>query len=146
MTGVRDPEKPVTYEGLRRSTSNMFPPTLLSRLGRLDADLPLKLAKRYWFLVSEACSSAWNGDPATREEIDADTRKAHYVDIEYRIKDLVGVASLAKLSRDILTSHLESQQGSDKAAELTMRLSDVDWEKRGDPRFKALLRKMKLPE
>ncbi|MEO1130936.1 MAG: DGQHR domain-containing protein, partial [Planctomycetota bacterium] len=28
MTGVRDPNRPVTYEGLRRSTSNMFPKPL----------------------------------------------------------------------------------------------------------------------
>jgi hypothetical protein len=45
MTGVRDPpRKPVTYEGLRRSTQNMFPPTLLTRIEPLDKGLPLTLA------------------------------------------------------------------------------------------------------
>ena len=130
MTGVRDPDKPVTYEGLRRSTSNMFPPTLLARLEHLDEGLPLKLAKRYWQVVSEACDSAWNNNPAFREEVDPDSGAIHKLKIQYRIKDLVGVASLAKLGRDILTSQLDS--GSDKLIELTSKLSEVDWEKRND--------------
>lgn len=133
MTGVRDPEKPVTYEGLRRSTQNMFPPTLLARIEHYDEGLPLALAKRYWRLVSEACSPAWNNDPATREEIDEDTGEVHSVKIQYRIKDLVGVASLAKLGKDILTSHLDSPKGvGDRLKDLTYKLDAVDWEKRDD--------------
>ena len=131
MTGMRDPDKPVTYEGLRRSTSNMFPPTLLSRLARIDEGLPLQLAKRYWLAVSRACEAAWNNEPATREEVDADTREVREVKIQYRIKDLVGVASLAKLGKDIMTSHLESKD-ENVLEELTAKLADVDWEKRDD--------------
>jgi hypothetical protein len=132
MTGVRDPEKPVTYEGLRRSTSNMFPPTLLARIEHVDPSLPLQLAKRYWREVSVACAAAWNQNPAFREEVDPDTGAVHQVKIVYRIKDLVGVASLAKLGKDILTSHLDSPAGTDKFAKLVSRLSEVDWEKRDD--------------
>jgi len=67
-------------------------------------------------LVADACHVAWNNHPA---------------EIEYRIKDLAGVASLAKLGKDIITSHIESQ-GTDKLSELTAKLSAVDWEKRED--------------
>lgn len=131
MTGVRDPNRPVTYEGLRRSTSNMFPKVLLQRLAAIDEALPLKYAKRYWRAVSEACVEAWNCNPVTREETDKDTGIKHQVTIHYRLKDLVGVASLAKLGMDVIRSHIDSGE-SQKLDELVGKLVEVNWEKRSD--------------
>ena len=128
MTGVRDPNRPVTYEGLRRSTSNMFPKNLLQRLNAIDGDLPLKFAKRFWRLVAETCLEAWTGQPDTRFETDPNTGEEIEVKIKYRIKDLVGVASLAKLGKDVITSQIESSQ-KDKMEELITKLIDVDWDK-----------------
>lgn len=131
MTGVRDPNRPVTYEGLRRSTSNMFPSQLLDRLIAIDENLPLKYAKRYWKGVAEACAEAWNGVPEKRMVVDADTGVESVEKIKYRIKDLVGVASLAKLGKDIITTHIDSGQAN-KLEELVDKLTDVDWEKSPD--------------
>jgi DGQHR domain-containing protein len=128
MTGVRDPNRPVTYEGLRRSTSNMFPVQLLTRLSAIDENLPLKYAKRYWAGVASACAEAWNGIPATRTIIDPLTGFQTVERIKYRIKDLVGVASLAKLGKDVITSHIESGK-ADKLERLVENLTPVDWEK-----------------
>jgi DGQHR domain-containing protein len=130
MTGMRDPDKPVTYEGLRRSTSNMFPETLLQRLDNLDEGLALKLAKRYWRAVSQACPEAWNNNPATRPVVNEDGEETT-VKIQYRIKDLVGVASLAKLGMSIIGSHIEAPSGN-KIEELTAKLDAVNWEKAED--------------
>lgn len=134
MTGVRDPNRPVTYEGLRRSTSNMFPPHLLNRLTAIDEALPLKYAKRYWKTVSETCVEGWTGAPASRKEKDPNTGQVIAVKIHYRLKDLVGVASLAKLGKDIITTHIDSQQAS-KLEELVQKLVAVDWEKRPDNKW-----------
>ncbi len=132
MTGVRDPNRPVTYEGLRRSTANMFPKTLLDRLTAIDPALPLAIAKRYWRAVSEACNDAWFNDPATKEEEDPVTGELREVKIRYRIKDLVGVASLAKLGHDIIKTHIDTPMNPNRLEELTLHLSEVDWEKRED--------------
>jgi DGQHR domain-containing protein len=132
MTGVRDPDRPVTYEGLRRSTANMFPEELLSRLEALDSDLPAKLAKRYWKHVAETCREAWTGNPSSRVVEDSITGERRTVPIKYRIKDLVGVAALAKLGKDIITSQIESRGDSHRLETLVDKLSDVDWEKRDD--------------
>jgi DGQHR domain-containing protein len=131
MTGVRDPNREVTYEGLRRSTSNMFPQTLLTRLQAIDDGLPVKYAKRYWKAVSEACKEAWTGMPDTRDGKDPETGERITVKIQYRIKDLVGVASLAKLGKDVVLSDLESKEPN-RLEDLTSKLVEVDWEKRDD--------------
>jgi DGQHR domain-containing protein len=128
MTGVRDPNRPVTYEGLRRSTSNMFPSQVLDRLIALDDGFPLKYAKRYWAAVADACAEAWKGIPDNRMVVDPDTGVESVEKIKYRIKDLVGVASLAKLGKDIITTHIDSGQAN-KLEELVNKLTDVDWEK-----------------
>jgi DGQHR domain-containing protein len=133
MTGLRDPDRSVTYEGLRRSTANMFPVELLDRLEALDSDLPVKLAKRYWRRVSEACREAWRGEPSSRVVKDELTGEERTVPIRYRIKDLVGVAALAKLGKDIITSQIEVGQ-SNRLEDLVDKLVPVDWEKReGNP-------------
>jgi DGQHR domain-containing protein len=128
MTGVRDPNRPVTYEGLRRSTSNMFPANVLTRFSAIDENLPLKYAKRYWAAIADACAEAWRGIPSSRTVIDPDTGLEMIEKIKYRIKDLVGVASLAKLGKDIITTHIDSGKG-DKLEELVNKLTQVDWEK-----------------
>lgn len=128
MTGVRDPNKAVTYEGLRRSTSNMFPKELFDRLTAIDEALPLKYAKRYWRGVAEACAEAWKGFPDKRVETDPETGAKHEISIDYRIKDLVGVASLAKLGKDVIQTHIDSGQ-SDRLDQLVSKLVEVDWEK-----------------
>jgi DGQHR domain-containing protein len=128
MTGVRDPNRPVTYEGLRRSMQNMFPPTLLSRLSAMDEQLPLKYAKRYWKEVRDACPEAWTGEPSTEEIEDPLTHETRTVKVQYRIKDLVGVSALAKLGKDIITSDIESKEPK-RLEELTSKLMEVNWKK-----------------
>lgn len=128
MTGMRDPNRPVTYEGLRRSMSNMYPKELLDRLTAIDDGLALKYAKRYWRLVSEACKEAWSGIPDKKITVDSVTGEELYVPVKYRIKDLVGVASLARLGKDIVTSHIESGKNH-RIDELVGKLVEVDWEK-----------------
>lgn len=130
MTGVRDPDRPVTYEGLRRSTASMFPVELLERLENLDPDLPVRIAKRYWKRVSEACREAWNNSPATRVERDPVTGEERTLTIKYRIRDLVGVAALAKLGKDVITSQIEAPRGATRLEDLVDKLVAVDWEKR----------------
>lgn len=126
LTGARDPNKPVTFEGLRRSSVAMFPKEILARLdaAELDAD---EVARSYWLTVSEACPAAWNDEP----KIDTD-ENGEEIEIarSYRIKELVGVASLARLGKDIIASALEHENFDKKMTMLTSRLSDVDWEKR----------------
>ncbi len=129
LTGMRDPDRSVTFEGLRRSTSNMFPAELLERLEAISPDLPISLAKRYWRGVADACPKAWSGQPDSRTIPDPESGEGRVTPIEYRLKDLVGVASLAKLGKDILLAHLESAV-KDRMSKLVSRLSDVDWEKR----------------
>jgi len=131
MTGVRDPNRQVTYEGLRRSTPNMFPKPLLDRLISIDETLPLKYGKRYWLRVSEACAEAWHENPATRDVLDEATGQVRKEKIRYRIKDLVGVASLAKLGESIIKSHIDSGK-NDRLESLVAKLVEVDWEKRSD--------------
>jgi hypothetical protein len=51
------------------------------------------------------------------------------LEIPYRIKELVGVASLAKLGKEILTSSLEHDEPGEKMVDLVSKLSEVNWEK-----------------
>ncbi len=67
--------------------------------------------------------------PATRDETDPVTGERRTIKIQYRIKDLVGVASLANLGNDIVTSGLELKEPG-KLEELAAKLVEVDWEKR----------------
>jgi len=125
LTGARDPNKPVTFEGMRRSSASMFPSELLGRLEAADKDVD-EVARTYWRLVAEACSEAWNNEPRTR--LDEEGNRVEYAP-KYRIKELVGVASLAKLGKDIITSALEHDAFDERMKRLTSVLSDVDWEK-----------------
>jgi hypothetical protein len=56
------------------------------------------------------------------------------VPVSYRLKELVGVASVAKLGKDILTSALEREQFAERMSDLVSLLSEVDWVKQeGNP-------------
>lgn len=125
LTGARDPNKPVTFEGLRRSSASMFPSELLGRLEAAGKDVD-EIARMYWGLVAKACSEAWNGETRTRTNEDGDG--VEYLP-KYRIKELVGVASLAKLGKDIITSALEHPNFNERMKTLVDALSEVDWEK-----------------
>lgn len=125
LTGARDPNKPVTFEGLRRSSASMFPSELLGRLEAADKDVE-EVARMYWALVADACSEAWNGMNRTRRDEDGD--EVVYSP-KYRIKELVGVAALAKLGKDIVTSALENENFFGRMKALVAPLSEVDWEK-----------------
>lgn len=131
MTGARDKDRPITYEGLRRSTGNMFPADFHRRLDRMEPNLPTTFAKRYWKAVADACPEAWAGEPAERTQIDAGSGEPITEKIHYRLKDLVGVASLAKLGKVILEAQVISLSES-TLEDLVGRLSEVDWEKRKD--------------
>ncbi len=131
MTGARNPDRPVTYEGLRRSTQNMFPTELVGRLRAKDLS-PEQVAKQYWSMVAEACPDAWND--RLREEVDPVTGDLLEVDVNYRLKELVGVASVAKLGKDIITSSLEAVHFDERMSDLVSLLSEVDWVKEeGNP-------------
>lgn len=125
LTGARDPNKPVTFEGLRRSSASMFPSELLGRLEAAGKDVD-EVARTYWALVAESCSEAWNGE--TRSRLDELGSVVEYAP-KYRIKELVGVASLAKLGKDIITSALEHPNFYERMKSLVGSLSEVDWEK-----------------
>jgi len=126
LTGARDPNKPVTYEGLRRSSVAMFPQQLLDRLEGVGLD-PDEVARDYWRAVANACSDAWNDVPLI--EIDPETGDSREVPQPYRLKELVGVASLARLGKDIIAAALEHPDFKAKMAERVAKLHAVDWVK-----------------
>lgn len=125
LTGARDPNKPVTFEGLRRSSVSMFPSELLDRLEAANMD-PHQVARDYWALVADTCAEAWNAEP--RERLDENGDLVEYTP-KYRIKELVGVAALAKLGKDIISSSLEHPNFSSRMKALVGVLAEVDWEK-----------------
>jgi DGQHR domain-containing protein len=133
MTGGPEGKgKPVTYEGLRRSTGNMFNVRLVSRLQdrKLRVD---KVAKRYWEMVSKACAVAWDEHP--REVID-DEGFIVNEPVKYKLKDLAGMAAVARLGQDVINSALEKgateEDFNSAMADLVSRLGQVDWEKSPD--------------
>jgi DGQHR domain-containing protein len=131
MTGARQPDKPVTYEGLRRSTANMFSPEILSRVIGKGLN-PEVVAKDYWRLVADACSEAWS--ERKEEKVDAETGEIVEVPIDYRLKELVGVAALSRLGKDIIASSLEAARFSERLSDLVSLLSEVNWAKvEGNP-------------
>lgn len=132
MTGGRAPGQKVTYEGLRRSIANMFPANLLSRLRAAGLDPLDDAAKPYWQKISELFPEAWHG--ASRTVTDPDTGESQEVAVPYRLKELVGVASLSRLGQDILSSSIEAFKEYNvpfkKAMSKKMeKLAHVDWEK-----------------
>lgn len=134
MTGARDPEKPVTYEGLRRATGNMLHEKLVARLENRGFVLD-KVAKKYWELVSRACAPAWQDRPRVVTGEDGESVEEA---VKYRLKDLAGVASVSRLGADIIGSALDQSKTDEDfwsaVASLVSKLGAVDWEKRpGNP-------------
>ncbi len=128
LTGARDPNKPVTFEGLRRSTAAMLPSGLIERIGAKGLNVD-KVARDYWRLVADTCPAAWNDEPLMGMDEDGNSVE---MPRKYRIKELVGVASLARLGADIIASALEHDSFDQRLGALTSRLSEVDWEKRSN--------------
>ena len=140
LTGTgRDPSKKVTLEGLRRSTENMFK----GSSAYMSYREKLELAKLFWQNVADIFPEAWN-DQQRRVQLDDDrwveTGSTVKIDgknrkiaaVTYRLTDLVGVASLAKISGDIIT---ESRGNINPKAYIkaeVYKLHEVDWEKRPD--------------
>jgi DGQHR domain-containing protein len=134
MTGARDPEKPVTYEGLRRATGNMLQEKLIARLDRGGFTLD-KVAKKYWELVSRACAPAWQERPRVVKQDDGTTVEEP---VKYRLKDLAGVASVSRLGADIIGTALDQSRTEEEfwssVASNVSKLGVIDWEKRpGNP-------------
>jgi DGQHR domain-containing protein len=134
MTGARDPEKPVTYEGLRRATGNMLHEKLIARLDRQGHALD-KVAKKYWELVARACAPAWQDRPKPEKQQDGTIVE---VPVKYRLKDLAGVASVSRLGADIITTALDNSKTEEdfwsSVASNVSKLGQIDWEKReGNP-------------
>jgi DGQHR domain-containing protein len=132
MTGGRSPGQKVTYEGLRRSVANMFPANLLSRVKQAGLNPLEDVAKPFWKYIEELFPDAWNG--TTRTVRDADTGELREEIVQYRLKELVGVASLSRLGQDIVSSSVEACQEYGVDFKLAMkkkmsRLAHVDWEK-----------------
>jgi DGQHR domain-containing protein len=135
MTGARDPEKPVTYEGLRRATGNMLQEKLIARLERQGLVLD-KVAKKYWELVSRACAPAWQERPRLVVPIEGGDPVEEKV--KYRLKDLAGVASVSRVGYDIIGSALDQSRTDEEfwsaVASMVSKLGVIDWEKReGNP-------------
>ena len=134
MTGARDPEKPVTYEGLRRATGNMLQEKLVARL--LNRGLVLdKVAKKYWELVARTSATAWQERPRLVKGTDGETVEET---IKYRLKDLAGVASVSRLGADIIGSSLDQSRTEEEfwssVASMVSKLGQVDWAKEpGNP-------------
>jgi hypothetical protein len=132
LTGGRDPQRRVTYEGLRRSTSVMLTKDVLKRVDGAGVKDIYKLAELYWNHVADACPDAWNAAPLVQ---DPQTKKMKPAKKKFRIRELVGIASLARLGRDIILTALDRRQDKtidDTLKDMTSKLSKVDWEKRDD--------------
>jgi DGQHR domain-containing protein len=138
FTGTgRDPKKPVTLEGIRRSTENMF------RAGSLKLLKPTRkkeLAKHFWKAVTEVFPEAWSEEQkmiqlddgqlvetGTQAVVDGKTRKVKRV--EYRLKDLVGVASLSKLGGEIISEAQGSDSPEIYITNEVNKISEVNWVK-----------------
>jgi hypothetical protein len=110
----------------------MFPAELMGQINaRVESggESPIYYAKTYWAMVSEVCGKAWFGG-GSREEIDEATGRTIEVPIKYRLKDLVGVASLSRLAREIISRALEHKDPTAMIRERVAKLEVVDWEKR----------------
>lgn len=124
MTGAKS-KQPVTFEGVRRSTGQMFPKELLERLASAQMS-PEDVAVKYWSLVAKACSIAWNDTPRVVVNDDGEDVEEP---VKYRIKELVGLAALSKLGQNIITSALEHNDFDKRMEMLVNKLEAVDWEK-----------------
>lgn len=132
MTGRPKAPEPVSYETLRRATGDMFPTRVLDRVEQRGFE-PERVAKKFWELVSKACTPAWMDTPRFVENDEGEQVEEA---VKYRLKDTVGVAAVSKLGQDIISTALDQTEGKGKEefwdvmAEKVAKLGAVDWEKR----------------
>jgi len=141
LTGTgREPGKSVTLEGMRRSTENML---RTGKLRYLRFDHQLELVKSFWAAVADVFHVAWvdtqevvelpdGSEAMSGSEVEVDGQKVKVPRVDYRLKDLVGVASLAKLGGDILAEALGNSDAESYVQKEVAKLADVDWRKDGD--------------
>lgn len=131
MTGARHPNQPITYEGLRRATSNMMHERLVNRLKARGFN-PEDVLKKYWSMVTRACAPAWENRPRVVDREGTQVEEP----VKYRLKDLVGVAAISKLGEDILGTALDKTRSEEDfwedVSNSVSKLGAVDWEKRED--------------
>lgn len=133
MTGGRNTGRPVTFEGLRRSSLSTFtgPLALLPLAKKID------LAKGYWRAVAETWPDAWNNVPIVAERVNTLTNEWETVEqpVKYRIKDLAGVSALAKIGGMILLEAFDATTLNLNMGVVRNRLSrgrDINWVKSKD--------------
>jgi DGQHR domain-containing protein len=136
----REPGRKVTLEGLRRSTENMLK---AGGLRHLKFERQMQLVRDYWAAIANVFSDAWNDDQPLVEapdgslheagsNVEIDGRTTRLPRYEYRIKELVGVASLAKLGGDILAEALGNANPTEYIREEVEKIAAVNWRK-NDP-------------
>lgn len=133
MTGGRNTNRPVTFEGLRRSSEATF----AGRLALLPLEAKKRLAKSYWRAVSETWPEAWNNAPITVDRVNILTGETEtdLIPAKYRIKDLAGVSALAKVGNQILLDAFNEETGEINMGLIRSRLGrakDVNWIKSRD--------------
>jgi hypothetical protein len=82
----------------------MFPEHLMDRILAIGRD-PKDFALRYWQEVATVCAPFWKAPPPRvkgKKRVAPDEEQ-----VASRLTDLVGVASVARLGRDILSSAIE---------------------------------------
>lgn len=128
MTGGRNTNRPVTFEGLRRSSEATF----AGRLGLLPLPKKVELAKVYWRVVADTWPDAWHGVPVTVDWVNPETGEVEPQEriVKYRIKDLAGVSALAKLANQVLMEAYNFEDDRLNTAIVRSRLSrakDISW-------------------
>jgi DGQHR domain-containing protein len=133
MTGGRNADRPITFEGLRRSTEATFS----GRLALVPVEKKVLMAKYYWAAVAATWTKAWHNMPEINEWVDTRTGQEHAeeIPVRYRIKELAGVSALAKLANDILSEAYDFDTGAVNTALIRARLSraaDLSWVRADD--------------
>jgi hypothetical protein len=101
------------------------------------------LVKVFWNAVADTFSDAWSDrQPLVRmpdgtvieagSTIETDDGEIRVLRIEYRIKELVGVAAPARLGGDILAEALGSPDPVGYIAQEVEKIAEVNWQKVDD--------------
>lgn len=129
MTGGRNQDRWVTFEGLRRSTEGMF----TGKLSTLTMERKTELAKAYWKAVAETWHHAWDNEP--QSYFDEEAGETVQVPVKYRIKDLAAVSALARLGGEILGDAYDpwTQKLDERVIrDLLGHAAELDWVKSKD--------------
>jgi DGQHR domain-containing protein len=133
MTGGRNTGRPVTFEGLRRSSLSTF----TGPLALLPLATKVEMAKSFWRVVAETWPNAWNDVPEVVERVNATTNEWETVEVpvKYRIKDLAGVSALAKIAGHVLQEAWDPATQQLRMGLVRARLGrgqDISWVKAKD--------------